>query len=124
MGLLTGLLGAPLAPVRAVVWVAQQVAEQAEREFYDPAPVWAALADLDRQLRSGEIDDAEFERREGELLDRLDEIARFRQEPGEPGAFEEARESTEAPEAAELEEAGEPEETEEAAEPEEAGEHD
>ncbi|WP_030197328.1 gas vesicle protein GvpG [Streptomyces sp. NRRL S-87] len=88
MGLLTGLLGAPLAPVRAAVWVAQQLEEQAARVYYDPAPVRAALADLDRRLRAGEIDEAEFERLEAELLDRLDEIAAFHRGPSGAGEGE------------------------------------
>ncbi|GLX21658.1 MULTISPECIES: gas vesicle protein GvpG [Streptomyces] len=79
MGLLTSLVTAPLAPVRAVMWVAQRIADKAEAEYYDPAPVWAALAELDGRLRRGEIDPADFDRAEEELLDRLDEIARFRQ---------------------------------------------
>ncbi|RSS62204.1 gas vesicle protein [Streptomyces sp. WAC07061] len=79
MGLLSSLVTAPLAPVRAVMWVAQRVADKAEAEYYDPAPVWAALAELDGQLRRGEIDQAAFDGAEEELLDRLDEIARFRQ---------------------------------------------
>ncbi|MFE1804628.1 gas vesicle protein GvpG [Streptomyces sp. NPDC059533] len=81
MGLLSALLTAPLAPVRAVVWVAQRVADRAEEEYYDPAPVWAALAELEARLRRGEIDQETFDRAEDELLDRLDEITRFRQGP-------------------------------------------
>ncbi|MFJ4776709.1 gas vesicle protein GvpG [Streptomyces sp. NPDC088762] len=79
MGLLTSLLTAPMAPVRAVVWVAQRVVDKANEDYYDPAPVYAALADLERRLQLGEIDEATFDRREDELLDRLDEIARYRQ---------------------------------------------
>ncbi|MFD9723007.1 gas vesicle protein GvpG [Streptomyces sp. NPDC059072] len=79
MGLLSALLTAPLAPVRAVVWVAQRIADRADEEYYDPAPVWAALAELEARLRRGEIDQDAFERAEDELLDRLDEITRFRQ---------------------------------------------
>ncbi|MFF4011311.1 gas vesicle protein GvpG [Streptomyces sp. NPDC001717] len=79
MGLLSALLTAPLAPVRAVVWVAQRIADRADEEYYDPAPVWAALAELEARLRRGEIDQDAFDRAEDELLDRLDEITRFRQ---------------------------------------------
>ncbi|MFD8637562.1 gas vesicle protein GvpG, partial [Streptomyces sp. NPDC059656] len=53
----------------------------AEEEYYDPAPVWAALAELEARLRRGEIDQETFDRAEDELLDRLDEITRFRQGP-------------------------------------------
>ncbi|MER5808795.1 gas vesicle protein GvpG [Streptomyces sp. NPDC002033] len=77
MGLLTFLATLPVAPVRAVVWAAQRVAEQAEDEYYDPAPVWRELADLDRRLTSGEIDQDTFDRYEDQLLDRLMEIAEF-----------------------------------------------
>ncbi|MFE2876382.1 gas vesicle protein GvpG [Streptomyces roseus] len=79
MGLLTQLLTAPLAPVRAVVWVAQRVTDQANEEYYDPAPVYAALADLEQRLLSGDIDQDTFDDLEDQLLDRLDEIARYRQ---------------------------------------------
>ncbi|MFI0988544.1 gas vesicle protein GvpG [Streptomyces exfoliatus] len=80
MGLFSGLLTLPIAPVRAVVWAAQQVAEKAEDEYYDPAPVWRELADLERRLLNDEIDQDTFDRREDELIDRLDEIAEFRRQ--------------------------------------------
>ena len=76
MGLLTGLLTFPLAPVRATVWVAEQVLEAAEREYYDPAPVRRALTALEQDLLAGRIDEDEYDRREDELLDRLDELER------------------------------------------------
>ncbi|MEX0171141.1 gas vesicle protein GvpG [Streptomyces sp. LMG1-1-1.1] len=79
MGALSKLLTAPLAPVRLVAWVAERAMDQANEEYYDPAPVYAALAELERRLRDGEIDPAAFDVQEDELLDRLDEIAQFRQ---------------------------------------------
>ena len=36
MGLITGLLGLPLAPLRGTIAVAEQMLQQAEDEFYDP----------------------------------------------------------------------------------------
>ncbi|MEU9235963.1 gas vesicle protein GvpG [Streptomyces subrutilus] len=81
MGLLTYLLTLPVAPVRAVTWVAQRVVDQAEEEYYDPAPVWQRLAELEQQLLSGEIDEEAFDREEDELLDRLAEITEYRQRP-------------------------------------------
>ncbi|MFH9736276.1 gas vesicle protein GvpG [Streptomyces roseolus] len=77
--MMSALLTAPLLPVRLVTWAAQRALEQAEDEYYDPAPVYAALARLERELQEGEIDQATFDREEDVLLDRLDEIARFRQ---------------------------------------------
>ncbi|MFF7296148.1 gas vesicle protein GvpG [Streptomyces sp. NPDC008265] len=77
MGLLTFLATLPIAPVRAVVWAAQRVAEEAENEYYDPAPVWHELAELERSLRAGEIDEDTFDQCEDQLLDRLAEITEF-----------------------------------------------
>ncbi|MFD3533763.1 gas vesicle protein GvpG [Streptomyces sp. NPDC058664] len=78
MGLLTQLLTLPVAPVRMATWVARQVVDRAEEEYYDPAPVWRELADLERRLLEGELDQEEFDLREDELLDRLKEIEEFR----------------------------------------------
>ncbi|AYL40441.1 gas vesicle protein (plasmid) [Streptomyces fungicidicus] len=71
MGLLAALLTAPLAPVRGVVWVADQLAEAADREVNDPVAVRARLTALNRALEDGEIDLVRFEREEDRLLDLL-----------------------------------------------------
>ncbi|GGY57712.1 gas vesicle protein GvpG [Streptomyces omiyaensis] len=78
MGLLSRLLTFPLEPVRGAVWVARQALAQAEREYYDPAPVRQALADLNEALRTGEIDQETFDQHEAALLARLEELARQR----------------------------------------------
>ncbi|MEV6793465.1 gas vesicle protein GvpG [Streptomyces sp. NPDC051320] len=72
MGLITNILTLPLAPVRGTAWVIDQLLVTAEREYYDPAPVRQELAALERELLSGGIDEDEFDRREDELLDRLE----------------------------------------------------
>ncbi|MFI5634357.1 gas vesicle protein GvpG [Streptomyces sp. NPDC051664] len=74
MGLFTQLATLPLAPVRGVAWVMERVVETAENEYYDPAPVERELAELEKALLAGDIDEETFDRREDELLDRLDEI--------------------------------------------------
>ncbi|MGW2330897.1 gas vesicle protein GvpG [Streptomyces sp. NPDC001700] len=84
MGLLTGLLTFPLAPVRATVWVAEQVLEAAEREAYDPAPVRRALTELEQELLAGRIGEDEYDRREDELLDRLEELERYNEQRRAP----------------------------------------
>jgi hypothetical protein len=78
MGLFTQLVTLPLAPVRGVGWVVDRVLEAAEQEYYDPAPVERELAELEKALLAGEIDPETFDRREDELLDRLEEIAAHR----------------------------------------------
>jgi hypothetical protein len=71
MGLISGLLTWPLAPVRGVAWVAEQVKEEAERQWSDPATIQAALTDIEALREAGEIDDAEADAREEELVQRL-----------------------------------------------------
>ncbi|MFE5243617.1 MULTISPECIES: gas vesicle protein GvpG [unclassified Streptomyces] len=80
MGLFTGLLLLPLAPVRGVAWVAEKVNDAAEREFNDPQVIRARLAALNLELEDGHIGLEEFEREEEELLDRL-HAARVRPAP-------------------------------------------
>ncbi|MFE1767549.1 gas vesicle protein GvpG [Streptomyces angustmyceticus] len=74
MGLLTHIATLPLAPVRGVAWVMERALEAAEDEYYDPEPVERELAELERALLAGDIDEETFDRREDELLDKLDEI--------------------------------------------------
>ena len=71
MGLITGLLTLPLAPVRGVAWVAEQIKEEADRQWSDPATIQAALSDIEAMRESGEIDEAEADAREEELVQRL-----------------------------------------------------
>jgi cytochrome c-type biogenesis protein CcmH/NrfG len=68
MGLISGLLTWPLAPVRGVVWVAEQIRAEAEAQWSDPAVVQRQLDEVERMLDEGLIDEAEAEEREEELL--------------------------------------------------------
>jgi uncharacterized membrane protein len=72
MGLIGEVLLLPFAPVRGSLWAVRQVLAEAERQYYDPAANRADLALLEQRLEAGEIDDDEFDRREDELLDRLE----------------------------------------------------
>jgi hypothetical protein len=71
MGLISAIFTAPLAPVRGVVWVAEQVHEQAMREYYDPEAIQLALDEVQLNRELGVIDDDEADRREDELLERM-----------------------------------------------------
>jgi hypothetical protein len=72
MGLITGLVTLPLAPVRGVAWIAEKVAEQAEAELYDEASITRELAALDEAHAHGELGTEEYEAYADELLDRLE----------------------------------------------------
>ena len=71
MGLITGLLTLPLAPVRATAWIAERVLEQAESEYYGEEQIRELLFEVDEARAAGEIDEAEAARLEDELLERL-----------------------------------------------------
>jgi hypothetical protein len=84
MGLITGLLTLPLAPVRGTAWIAEKVQEQAELEANDEGDVMAQLMDLEAARETGEYDDAELEALEDELVARLMQIRGFGEEdPGD-----------------------------------------
>ena len=71
MGLLTSLLTLPLAPVRMTVAIAEQLRQQALREYYDPDRIRQQLDEIDRLRTAGLLDDAEAEALEDELVERL-----------------------------------------------------
>jgi hypothetical protein len=72
MGLISGLLTLPLAPVRGVAWVSEQVALEGERELNDETRVRRELARLEMELDAGHIDEQQFEELEDALLERLE----------------------------------------------------
>lgn len=80
MGLLSGLLTLPLAPVRGVVWVAELVAEEAERELAAMEDPEQALVDLDAARAAGEISEEEAAEAEAALIDAV--LARRQQMEG------------------------------------------
>jgi hypothetical protein len=71
VGLLTGLVTLPLAPVRGVAWVAEQVAEEADRQLYDEASIRRDMLQLELDYEDGKIDVQEREHYEEQLLERL-----------------------------------------------------
>jgi len=80
MGILTGLLTLPLAPVRGTIWVAEQLAAEAERQLDDESTIRRLLIEAERDLELGRLTEAEFEAVEDDLLDRLEAL---RPEPEE-----------------------------------------
>jgi gas vesicle protein GvpG len=71
VGLFTGLLTLPLAPVRGVVWVAERVAEEVERELYDEGNIRRQLLQLELDHDDGKLSDEERSAQEEVLLQRL-----------------------------------------------------
>jgi hypothetical protein len=71
MGLFTGLLLLPLAPVRGTMWVAEQIAEEAARQMDEGRTIRRQLADVELRYERGELTVEELEEIEDELLERL-----------------------------------------------------
>jgi Gas vesicle protein G len=72
MGLITGLLTLPVAPVRGVAWVAEKVAEQAELELYDENRIMRELSELEAARERGELSSEAFDASVDVLLERLE----------------------------------------------------
>ena len=71
MGLLTGLVTLPLAPVRGVIWLSEKLEAEARRQWSDPAAVRRQLAAVDAAYQAGELSAEERDRQEDELVARL-----------------------------------------------------
>lgn len=71
MGLISGLLTLPLAPVRGVVWLGSKLEEEARRQLSDPATIRRQLVEIDDAYQAGQLTAEERDQLEDELVARL-----------------------------------------------------
>ena len=71
MGLITGLITLPLAPVRATAWLGERLLEQAEAEYYSEERIRDMLAEVERHARQASWTLPRRPGIEDELLERL-----------------------------------------------------
>lgn len=71
MGLLTGVLTLPLAPVRGLAWVAHELQQEAEDQLYNADRIRAELLQLELESEEGVIDEEDRAAREADLFERL-----------------------------------------------------
>jgi Gas vesicle protein G len=71
VGLFTGLITLPLAPVRGVAWIGEQVLDQATQDEGDPDRIRQQLAGLEEAEADGEITAAERAEAEDRLVAEL-----------------------------------------------------
>jgi cytochrome c-type biogenesis protein CcmI len=71
VGLISGLLGLPFAPLRATVWLAEQIAEEADRRMNDPAFIRQQLEEIAAARTAGTLPPEDADRMERELVARL-----------------------------------------------------
>jgi hypothetical protein len=81
VGLFTGLLLLPLAPIRGTVWIAERLAAYAEGEMADERSIRRLLVEAEGALESGELSEEEYDLIEDELLDRLEPVQQADVEP-------------------------------------------
>jgi len=83
MGLLTNILLAPfLGPVWGTQWTLEKVDRVVREQLTDDTPIKEDLMALHLKLEMGEIDDAEYVRRESEIMERLREVREWRERFG------------------------------------------
>jgi hypothetical protein len=83
MGLLTNILLAPvLGPVWGTRWTLEKVDRVVREELTDDTPIKEELMQLQLQLEMGEIDDAEYVKREAEVMQRLRAVREWREKYG------------------------------------------
>ncbi|HXL86795.1 MAG TPA: gas vesicle protein GvpG, partial [Gemmatimonadaceae bacterium] len=71
MGLLTNILLAPfLGPIYGTRWTLDKVDRVVREELTDDTPIKEDLMALQMQLEMGEVEDAEYVRREAEIMQR------------------------------------------------------
>ena len=72
MSILLDLLALPvIGPIKGIAWIAEKVAEQADRETYNEDGVRGQLMELELRLDLGEISEEEYMAAEEELLAQL-----------------------------------------------------
>lgn len=71
MGLFSGLLTLPLAPVRGVISLAEMLEAEAYRQWTDPARIRSQLAEVDEAFEAGRITEDERTQLQNELVARL-----------------------------------------------------
>jgi hypothetical protein len=83
MGLLTNLLFFPVAgPVAGIRWALGKVQAVVEEELTDDSSIKQELMELQMLLELGDIDEAEYLRRESVLMARLREVREWRERLG------------------------------------------
>lgn len=69
-----------LAPV---IWIAEQIKDQVDKELFDEAIIKERLMALQLQFDFNEIGEDEYKKQERNLLERLEAIRKYKKENGE-----------------------------------------
>ena len=69
-----------LAPLKSVIWLGKKINEVVQREVSDEGRIKERLMELQLRFELDEITEDEYNMQESELLARLDEIRRAKEE--------------------------------------------
>ena len=69
-----------LAPLKGVIWMGQKLGDMAQAELTDKGRIKEELMALQMQFELDEINEQEYNRREKEVLDRLDDITKYEEQ--------------------------------------------
>jgi hypothetical protein len=70
VGLISGIVLLPVAPVRGVLWVADKITEEVNRRYYGEGAIVSELRRVEQARQSGDLSEEEAAEREEELLQR------------------------------------------------------
>ena len=65
-----------LAPLKGVIWMGEKLGDMAQKELSDKGRIKEELMRLQLRFELDEINEEEYDKRETELLDRLDAITK------------------------------------------------
>jgi len=71
-----------LAPLNGIIWLGKKINEVAEKEFSDEGLIKEKLMELQLNFELDKISEKEYNKKEAELLARLDAIRKAREEKG------------------------------------------
>jgi Gas vesicle protein G len=77
VGLIKELVLLPVAPLRFTVWVADQVAQEADRKQYSPGAGVQQLEEIEEARESGELDEEKAKELEGKVIEQQTSPARL-----------------------------------------------
>ena len=79
--LLGNVLAAPVkGPIRGFEFIVNAIQDEVESEALDESKVQGELMQLELRYQSGEMNDTDFQAKEDALLERLNEIRRYKEE--------------------------------------------
>jgi len=69
-----------LAPIKLPAWIAKKLSESAEKEMTDDSRIYEDLLELQMRYEMGEISDKDYDKRETQLMEELEEIRKYKEE--------------------------------------------